>query len=71
MKLYEKLLFQPVSCGFEERLEEVEVREVIASQELIKAVEGLQETVNQLCSWMGAIAQKLGVAVPDSAIASG
>ncbi len=52
MKLYEKLLAQPVSCGFEEELEEVGVRGAISTQELVKAIEGIQETVGQLCSWV-------------------
>ncbi len=76
--LYEKLLSAAVSDGFleevaiESQLERTKTndRGLVASTEILKAVEGLQETVRQLCQWVVVIGNKLGVRLEELKFAS-
>ncbi len=80
--LYEKLLSTAISDGYcsEERLiadrsEQTETNkeriDLTVTRELVKAVEGIQETVAQLLRWMDAIGEKLGVNAVDLSFGSG
>ncbi|MDJ0727186.1 MAG: hypothetical protein QNJ38_18965 [Prochloraceae cyanobacterium] len=77
--LYEKLLSNTVSYGYfseavrGEELEKTETNKEasVATRELVKAVEGIQETLGQLYLWMEAIGQKLGINAADVSIGSG
>ncbi len=77
--LYEKLLSNTVSYGYfseavrGEELEKTETNKEasVATRELVKAVEGIQETLGQLYLWMEAIGQKLGINAADFSFGSG
>ncbi len=79
--LYEKLLSNTVSYGYlsetviGEELERTETNkgaiESIEIAGVIKAIEGVQETVSQLYRWMEVIGQKLGVNATDVSFGNG
>jgi len=71
--LYEKLLNSPVSLGVEnESVVETEVNKTetnkSAIEELVRAVAEIREEMARLWGYVGAIGQKLGVAVPVGGI---
>ena len=78
--LYEKLFSTAVSYGYlsealiDGELEKTETNkgaiDLTVTRELVKAVEGIQETVSQLSSWIEAIGEKLGVNGADLSFGS-
>ncbi|MGF1489026.1 MAG: hypothetical protein ACFBSE_18220 [Prochloraceae cyanobacterium] len=73
MALYEKLLNSTVSSGVKDKsVVETEINKTETNstviQELVKAVAQIREEMARLWEYVGAISQKLGVAVPVGGI---